>query len=85
MGAYHVPVMVEEVLAYLRPERGGLYFDGTLGGGGHSEAILEAGEGARVIGVDRDPEALRTAAERLARFGDRVRLERAGSLLPRRR
>lgn len=76
MDAYHVPVMVAEVLAYLRPERGGLYFDGTVGGGGHSEAILEASEAARVIGVDRDPEALRVAAARLARFGDRVRLER---------
>lgn len=76
MAAYHVPVMVKEVVSYLRPERGGLYFDGTVGGGGHSEAILEAGEGARVIGVDRDPEALRAAAERLSRFGDRVKLER---------
>ena len=69
--------MVAEVLAYLRPERGGLYFDGTVGGGGHSEAILEASEEARVIGVDRDPEALRAAAERLARFGGRVRLVRS--------
>lgn len=74
---YHVPVMVREVLEYLKPERGGLYFDGTVGDGGHSEAILEAGEGTRVIGVDRDPEALEVAARRLARFGDRVVLERA--------
>jgi len=75
--AYHVPVMVREVVSYLQPERGGLYFDGTVGGGGHSEAILEAGETARVIGVDRDPEALEGAARRLARYGERVRLMRA--------
>src|SRR5690606_18570948 len=68
---YHVPVMVREVVGYLRPERGGLYFDGTLGGGGHSAAILEAGAGARVIGVDRDPEAVEAANRVLARFGER--------------
>ncbi|HEY8469343.1 MAG TPA: 16S rRNA (cytosine(1402)-N(4))-methyltransferase RsmH [Longimicrobiales bacterium] len=75
--AYHVPVMVREVVSYLQPERGGLYFDGTVGGGGHSEAILEAGTTARVIGVDRDPEALEAAARRLARYGERVKLMRA--------
>lgn len=73
----HRPVLVREVLEYLSPERGGLFFDGTLGDGGHSEAILEAGAGARVIGVDQDPEALEVAAGRLARFGDRVRLVRS--------
>ncbi|MFW6201438.1 MAG: 16S rRNA (cytosine(1402)-N(4))-methyltransferase RsmH [Gemmatimonadota bacterium] len=75
-GAYHVPVMVEEAVGYLRPERGGTYFDGTVGGGGHAEAILERSETARVIGVDRDPEALEAAGRRLARYGERVRLER---------
>lgn len=74
---YHVPVMVKEVLESLRPSRGGRYFDGTVGGGGHSEAILEAGAGARVFGVDQDPEALEVAQRRLFRFGDRVRLLRA--------
>jgi len=39
--AYHAPVMVEEVMEMLRPERGGVYLDGTLGGGGHAEALLE--------------------------------------------
>lgn len=70
----HVPVMLQEVLEHLRPERGGLYFDGTLGDGGHSEAILDAGADARVIGVDQDPEALEVAARRLARFGARFEL-----------
>jgi 16S rRNA (cytosine1402-N4)-methyltransferase len=68
--------MVAEVLAHLRPERGGLYFDGTLGGGGHTEAILSAGP-ARVIGVDQDAEALEVAKRRLDRFGDRVTLVHA--------
>ncbi|MFP4624625.1 MAG: 16S rRNA (cytosine(1402)-N(4))-methyltransferase RsmH [Gemmatimonadota bacterium] len=68
---YHTPVLVAETLRRLDPGRGGIYFDGTLGGGGHSEAILEAAGAARVIGADRDPEALRTARRRLERFGDR--------------
>lgn len=63
--------MVSEVLALLEPERGGLYFDGTLGGGGHTEAILQKGAEARVVGVDQDPEALAEAGARLARYGDR--------------
>lgn len=69
--------MVDEVLAHLRPERGGVYLDGTLGGGGHTEAILERGPEARVVGVDRDPDALAEAGARLARFGERLRLVRA--------
>lgn len=75
--AYHAPVMVGEVLAHLRPERGGWFLDATLGGGGHAEAVLEAGPGVRLIGVDRDPDALTAAGERLKRFGDRVQLVRA--------
>ncbi|MBV9110874.1 MAG: 16S rRNA (cytosine(1402)-N(4))-methyltransferase RsmH [Gemmatimonadetes bacterium] len=75
--AYHAPVMVEEVMEMLRPERGGLYLDGTLGGGGHSEALLERGTDARLVGVDRDPDALAEAGKRLERFGDRVRLVRS--------
>ncbi len=59
--AYHAPVMVEEVMGFLRPERGGVYLDGTLGGGGHAEALLERGPEARLIGVDRDPDALAEA------------------------
>lgn len=74
---YHEPVMVTEVLQYLEPERGGLYFDGTLGGGGHTEAILNTGTAAVVIGVDQDEEAIDVARRRLERFGDRVKLVRA--------
>ena len=61
--AYHAPVLVTEVVGLL----GGAHqvLDGTLGGGGHSAALLEAGVD-RVIGVDRDPEALASATERLA-------------------
>jgi len=70
---YHVPVLLTEVLAALAPERGGVFFDGTLGGGGHAEAMLLAGA-TRVIGVDRDPEALEQARARLAEYGDRVTL-----------
>jgi len=67
----HVPVLLREVLDALRPSRGGLFVDATLGLGGHAEAILSAGEGVRLVGIDRDPEALAFARERLARFGDR--------------
>ena len=75
--AYHAPVMVEEVMGVLRPERGGTYLDGTLGGGGHAEALLERGPEARLIGVDRDPDALAEAGKRLERFGGRARLVRS--------
>jgi len=75
--AYHAPVMVEEVMGVLRPERGGTYLDGTLGGGGHAEALLERGPEARLVGVDRDPDALAEAGRRLERFGERVRLVRS--------
>ncbi|MBI4539677.1 MAG: 16S rRNA (cytosine(1402)-N(4))-methyltransferase RsmH [Gemmatimonadetes bacterium] len=72
-GAFHSPALVAEVLGYLRPERGGLFVDGTVGGGGHAAAILERSESARLVAADRDPEALEAARERLARFGDRAR------------
>lgn len=51
--------------------------DGTLGGGGHTEAILEASDDTRVIGVDQDPEALAVAAERLKTYGERLQIVRA--------
>ncbi len=71
----HLPVLVDEVTFLLRPRRGGWVVDGTIGMGGHAERLLEAGgEGTRVLGIDSDPEALERAHQRLARFGDRVRL-----------
>jgi 16S rRNA (cytosine1402-N4)-methyltransferase len=68
---YHTPVLVDAVVRWLDPARGGVYFDGTLGGGGHSEAILEAGPDVRVIAADRDPEAVAEARDRLAGYGGR--------------
>ena len=71
----HLPVLVDEVTFLLRPRRGGWVVDGTIGMGGHSERLMEAGgEGTRVLGLDSDPEALERAGQRLARFGDNVRL-----------
>ncbi len=73
--ARHNPVMVREVIEYLRPSDGGVYFDGTVGEGGHAGAILEASApGGRVIGVDLDPEAAKTAAGRLSPWGERARI-----------
>jgi len=68
---YHVPVMVREVLEYLEPWRGGVFLDGTVGGGGHSAALLAASHELRVIGADRDPAALAEASSRLAGYGGR--------------
>lgn len=69
----HVPVLTAEVLQYLQPERGGLYVDCTVGLGGHSKALLEAGA-SRIIGFDRDADALAIARETLAPWADRVEL-----------
>jgi 16S rRNA (cytosine1402-N4)-methyltransferase len=68
--------MVDEVLDVLKPGRGGIYLDLTVGGGGHARALLEAGA-TRLIGVDRDPEAIAATRERLAEFGDAVTLVNA--------
>src|SRR3989442_8556431 len=72
----HVPVMTAEVLHFLRPAQGGLFVDCTVGLGGHSRALLEAGA-TRIIGLDRDPDALAQARETLAPWGDRVELVHA--------
>jgi 16S rRNA (cytosine1402-N4)-methyltransferase len=74
---YHAPVMVRECMDLLQPERGGTFLDGTLGGGGHAEALLERGPSAVLYGVDRDPDALAEASNRLAHFGERFRPVRA--------
>jgi len=73
MGAPHRPVLLRETIELLEPAREGLFVDCTVGLGGHAEAILEAASGSRVIGIDRDREALKLAGERLARFGPRFR------------
>jgi 16S rRNA (cytosine1402-N4)-methyltransferase len=76
MSTLHEPVMVPEVIALLAPSRGGEFVDCTVGLGGHSRALLEAGA-SRVIGLDRDASALAVAQERLAAFGERVTLVHA--------
>jgi 16S rRNA (cytosine1402-N4)-methyltransferase len=69
----HVPVMRAEVVEWLAPGRGGVFVDCTVGQGGHAAALLEGGA-ERVIGLDRDREALAAAAPALARWGSRVEL-----------
>jgi 16S rRNA (cytosine1402-N4)-methyltransferase len=72
----HVPVLTADVLSHLRPERGGLFVDCTVGLGGHSRALLESGA-ARVLGLDRDRDALSAARVALAPWADRVELVHA--------
>lgn len=68
-GDYHLPVLPAEIATWMDAAPGQFIIDGTLGGGGHSEMFLKAG--ARVLGIDRDPEALAHARTRLAGFGER--------------
>ena len=72
----HVPVMTAEALDFLQPGRGGLYVDCTVGLGGHARALLEAGA-TRLIGIDRDPDALARARQALAPWANRVELVHA--------
>jgi len=76
MAETHVPVMTAEALEFLQPHRGGLFVDCTVGLGGHARALLEAGA-ARLIGLDRDPDALARARAALAPWADRVELVHA--------
>lgn len=71
----HIPVLYEEVLAFLQLIAGGRYIDGTVGAGGHASGILAAsGPDGRLLGFDRDPQAIAFARERLAQFGERATL-----------
>lgn len=73
MNAAHTPVMLEEVLEWLRVRADGIYIDATLGAGGHSEAIAGRLSTGRLISLDRDAQALQIAQERLKKFGSKVR------------
>jgi len=76
----HVPVMLERVVALLAPalaQPGAVFVDATLGLGGHSEAFLQQFPDIRLIGLDRDPAALRLAGERLTPYADRITLVHA--------
>jgi 16S rRNA (cytosine1402-N4)-methyltransferase len=72
---YHRPVLQREVLEFLAPKAGLLILDGTCGGGGHTEALMESG--ASVLALDQDPDAVRHATERLAHFGRRLMVRQA--------
>jgi 16S rRNA (cytosine1402-N4)-methyltransferase len=74
----HLSVMPDEVLETLAPASGSLQIDATVGGGGHTERILEAASpDGRVLGLDADPAAIERVAVRLARYGDRLVLRQA--------
>src|SRR5712672_308702 len=71
----HQSVLLSEIVEYLRPARDdGTLVDATIGLGGHAEALLERYPSVRLLGIDRDPQALAASAARLERFGDRVTL-----------
>jgi 16S rRNA (cytosine1402-N4)-methyltransferase len=77
MSAYHKPVMLDEVLEFLRPENGKIIIDCTLGGGGHSlEIVKRIVPDGMLVGIDRDSEALAAAAERLASYSENVTLKK---------
>ena len=69
---YHLPVLLDEVLAGLDIKPNGVYIDGTCGGGGHSSEIAKRLSGGTLVGIDRDPDAVKAASERLAPYGFKV-------------
>ena len=74
----HQPVMGREVVELLTPIPPGLIVDATVGGGGHARLVLEARDDVRVLGIDRDPDAVKAARDALAGFGPRARIVRGG-------
>lgn len=70
----HISVLLDESVELLRVKPGGIYADGTLGGGGHSEKILQKLQGGLLIGIDRDAVAINAAAKRLEKYKDRVKI-----------
>ena len=74
----HQPVMAGEVTELLAPVPPGLIVDATVGGGGHARLVLEARDDVRVLGIDRDPDAVAAARDALAGFGRRARVVRGG-------
>jgi len=71
--AGHIPVLLDDVLDVLAPRDDAVYVDGTFGGGGYSEALLNAAH-CRVFGIDRDPEAVRRGRDLAERYGERLRI-----------
>jgi 16S rRNA (cytosine1402-N4)-methyltransferase len=74
----HLPVMAREVVELLLPVPGGMFVDCTVGGGGHSAALLDARPDVHVLGLDRDADAVEAARSRLDRFGDRATVVHGG-------
>ena len=68
----HIPVLTTEVVNHLLATPGGRYIDATVGCGGHALALLTSDDSIQLIGIDRDPEAIEVAKQRLANFGERV-------------
>lgn len=73
MSANHIPVLLEEVIAVLAPRDGAYYIDGTFGGGGYARALLDRAQ-CRVLGIDRDPDAIRRGTALAERFAGRLTL-----------
>ncbi len=75
--SYHIPIMAERIIALLDANKGGIFVDGTFGGGGHSEKILEMlPEGSKLISIDRDADAIVNAQRLKDRYGDKLVLVR---------
>ena len=73
----HHPVFLREVLDFLRPSRGGVFVDCTVGEGGHAQALLEAGgKDMSLVGIECDDEILKVAEKRLGHYGSRFNLVR---------